>query len=356
MAFIKRYGNLMLFALVAFMTVYIIGKELNFNEFMQIFRSADKFYFFLAVLAMFIYGMVEAWMLLVLIRQRYPKETYIQGYTLSMIGQFYNLVTPGASGGQPLELIEMTQTGIKAGYGSAVLVIKTLLYQLAVTIVGIYGVVFNLRLLEHVSGTSKAFVIFGLTINVLGSAIILIVALMPKVAHTIVVWCVKLLAKIRIFKDEEAWLKRAENFIDDYAQGAKNLKENPWQSLMLLVVNILDIFLYFSITYWIYKALDLHAYNAFQVIGFQAVLYLFYTFIPLPGGSGGAEVGFAVIFGPVFGQGKAQVAMVIWRFITFYLVLAFCGTYIAIHSFRNQLQVAKNENSKKEGGIEEGKG
>lgn len=342
-AFFKKYWNFLLFALVAVITVWIIHRDLNLSVFMEIYHSANKVYFLIGTLFQLIYIMIEAWLLMRLIRNQYPKETYGQSFTLSIIGQYYNLVTPGASGGQPLQLIEMATQGIATGYGTAVLVLKYMLYEVSVTVVGMVSCLLNLDMIFSMSGTSKAFVAFGLIINILGSALILLVAFYPKIAKFIMVGLVRLGCAVHLLKDRDAWMEKGTNFVDDYQMAVTTFSDNPKEIVRLFVVNILAICLYFGITFWVYRALGLHEYHWFQIVGIQAILYLFYTFIPLPGGSGGAEIGFSVIMGPVFGNGKSAVAMVIWRFLTFYLVLIFGGIYIALHSFIQGLRDDKGQ-------------
>lgn len=334
----KKYWNFLLFALVAVITVWVIHRDLNLSVFMEIYNSANKVYFLIGTLFQLIYIMIEAWLLRCLIRNQYPKETYRQSFTLTIIGQYYNLVTPGASGGQPLQLIEMASQGVATGYGTAVLVLKYMLYEVSVTLVGMVSCLLNLGMILSMNGTSKAFIVFGLLINILGSALILLVAFRPAIAKFVMVSLVRLGCLLHLIKDRESWMKKVTGFVDDYQQAITTFSDDPKEIARLFIVNVLAICLYFGITYWVYRALGLHEYHWFQIVGIQAILYLFYTFIPLPGGSGGAEIGFSVILGPVFGAGKAAVAMVIWRFLTFYLVLIFGGIYIALHSFRQGLR------------------
>lgn len=44
------------------------------------------------------------------------------------------------------------------------------------------------------------------------------------------------------------------------------------------------------------------------------------AFVPTPGASGGAEAGFLLIFGPIYGVGNTAVAMILWRIIAFTLL------------------------------------
>ena len=45
------------------------------------------------------------------------------------------------------------------------------------------------------------------------------------------------------------------------------------------------------------------------------------SFIPLPGGTGGLEYGFVSFFGNFLTGGKLTTLMLLWRFITYYLIM-----------------------------------
>lgn len=67
----------------------------------------------------------------------------------------------------------------------------------------------------------------------------------------------------------------------------------------------------------------------------QALLYVSVAFIPTPGSAGGAEAVFLMMFGSVFGAGT-PVAMIIWRFIIFYLILILGGIYVGIFTLNKE--------------------
>jgi hypothetical protein len=55
------------------------------------------------------------------------------------------------------------------------------------------------------------------------------------------------------------------------------------------------------------------------------------AFIPSPGTVGAAEVGFALLLGSVFSSNIIAVALLLWRGISYYFGLLFCGAFTLVH-------------------------
>jgi hypothetical protein len=82
----------------------------------------------------------------------------------------------------------------------------------------------------------------------------------------------------------------------------------------------LNLSFLFVIPYLIYLSFGYTAHGIYDVFTLQAMLFLAVSFIPLPGAAGASEGGFILFFSPVFGAATA-VAMLIWRFLTYYMML-----------------------------------
>ncbi len=70
--------------------------------------------------------------------------------------------------------------------------------------------------------------------------------------------------------------------------------------LSTALVIFIQMFAYFSITFFIYKAFGLSGYNLFEIVALQSFLYLTVSFVPLPGASVASEGGFYLFFAQVF--------------------------------------------------------
>ena len=75
-----------------------------------------------------------------------------------------------------------------------------------------------------------------------------------------------------------------------------------------------------------------------ELITMGVLLYIGASYTPLPGASGAQEGGFAVLFKGIFPDARLFVALLIWRFSTYYLnviVGAVVATVSSIRGIKN---------------------
>ncbi len=60
-----------------------------------------------------------------------------------------------------------------------------------------------------------------------------------------------------------------------------------------------------------------------MAITYHAFIIMFATVMPTPGGAGGAEYTFTLLFGMLLGPAKLLMALVLWRIITYYSCIVF---------------------------------
>jgi len=58
-----------------------------------------------------------------------------------------------------------------------------------------------------------------------------------------------------------------------------------------------------------------------DLITMQSFLYLAVSFFPLPGAAGASEGGFYLFFSSFFTNAPVFIAMLIWRFVSYYCIL-----------------------------------
>ena len=346
--FLKKYGNFIFLFLLIFLTIGVIATQVDIREFMTTLSKANLFFIGIGILCVVIFWVIEAYIFLHLFRRTRPEEKFSFAMVITLIGQYYNLVTPGASGGQPLQLLEMTRNNYPVGIGTAVLVQKYALYQIAVVFMALVSMIINWGTLASSSPAAQWLVGIGFLVNSIGVILVIILSLSENVARVIVFSIVRFLCKIRLFKDQEKIMAKAEKYISDYTIAIEDIKSHKKETAILMLVSVVQILIYFSVNYWIYRSLGMKSASPFFIITMQAILYIGMTFVPLPGGSGGAEVGFALLFGPIYGKVNTSVGLVLWRFITFFFVILFCGAFLAVREFilgRKKLAEPSEENS-----------
>ena len=77
----------------------------------------------------------------------------------------------------------------------------------------------------------------------------------------------------------------------------------------------------FGTTVFVYYALGMSGTPWYHVLTISCLLFVSASYTPLPGASGAQEGGFLLYFKNIFKDGTIGLALLIWRFFTFYLYL-----------------------------------
>ncbi|SEA73938.1 hypothetical protein SAMN04515656_12612 [Eubacterium aggregans] len=344
--FLKEWGNYIILLVVLLITFFVLRQWTTPRELLEILKQSKPLYLAMAILAVAVYVALEAYMLMRLMRHNHPRETAGFSFTLAVVGQFYNNIDPTSSGGQPMQLYEMSQRGYSVGTGTAVLMQKYVLYEVAVTAIAGIAAFFASHLISG-WGPDGVMVIIGLIING-GMVVVMLFLLVNAVAtESLAQRCIVFFEHVGIIKNKERWKGRVSGFFQQYQVGIEAMKKNMGEAVVLTLLSIIQMIIYFSVTYWIYRALGMSGLPISFFILRQALLYVSVAFIPTPGSAGGAEAVFLMMFGSVFGAGT-PVAMIIWRFITFYLILILGGIYVGIFTLNKERKRKGRKNKRRQ--------
>ena len=238
---------------------------------------------------------------------------------VTMIGQYFNCITPCATGGQPMQVYYYTKRGLSLGSAMTALVCRFIVYQFILTVYSIILLVFKLSMFtDGIFKGLAVLVLIGFAVNTAVIIMLFMVAFFRKPTTKLAHGIVKLLAKIKIIKDPEAKIVFIDNELEQYHENFLFIKSKPLLILKMCVFTAVQLFLYFSITYVIYLGFGLSETDLFTNIACQAFVLMISSFVPLPGAMGAAEGSYAAFFGSIFGSFTA-FSTFIWRFLTFYL-------------------------------------
>ena len=86
------------------------------------------------------------------------------------------------------------------------------------------------------------------------------------------------------------------------------------------IVNIIfQLFFYYAIPYFIMLALGIDHINFVMVLSLHVLIFMIISLFPIPGGAGGAEYSFSVLFASfIHSNTKLVLAMILWRLLTYY--------------------------------------
>ncbi|NTW72828.1 MAG: flippase-like domain-containing protein, partial [Eubacteriaceae bacterium] len=144
----------------------------------------------------------------------------------------------------------------------------------------------------------------------------------------IIIFVFKKLKKLNLFKksDEASFSLK----LDEYSEYMTEMKDNKKAMFLIIFLSIIQITAYFSVTYFVYRAFRLDTFSFFDLLAIQSIVYIVVSFIPTPGNAVASESGFYVLFQPFFPPAVLIYAVLIWRFITYYLNIIFNGGVLII--------------------------
>ena len=315
----------------ALIMLAILFKNDDLFNFLKIIKKININYIIIALSFIFIFWLLEASMIYALIikftNHKRNLRTFWLAVKVTMIGQYYSNITPLATGGQPVQLYVLKDGEISLSNGTAILISKFLLYQIGITIYSFFLAVYKIRILANFNNSASIFIITGLALNMVMLSVIILIAFNQHVLLKLCEVLLNFLCKIHIIKDVNKLMNKAEKFILEYKISIGKLKEDYYFTMKMYIITFIQLTVFFSTTFFVYKSLNLNESNILDILSLQAFLYMAVSFIPTPGTAGASEVGFILLLGHLFPPNIISTALLLWRGISFYFSLIFSGMF-----------------------------
>lgn len=280
-----------------------------------------------AVGCMLLYWLIEALILHLMLRPHYPAQRFIDTVRVSMCGQYFNCVTPMATGGQPFQAYYLTKQKVPLGIAMNGLLSKFIVYQTVLVIVS--AVLLVLRLdyfVRNVSGF--AFLVFiGFLVNALVMVALLSLAIFEKLPKTISRAVIGLLGKVKLIKDPEKKKAEMDEQIDGFRAAFREMPKHLPEVAASVVLTVVQLLSFMIIPYLICRSFGPAPTDVLTMTAAQSFVMTVSSFIPIPGAEGGAEGSFLFFFGGFFAAERIGLALVIWRVITFWLMVIVGGGF-----------------------------
>lgn len=240
---------------------------------------------------------------------------------LSLVGLYYANITPGASGGQPVQVYMMRRRGIPVGMGSSTLAMRCFANQLAVTLLAGGLFLANRAFCAAQLGGVKGAVILGYIINFSVVPLILLATFcmdpLKRLGRRLVAW----LGRCRWVKDPQSLAQRVDGILAGYQASMRLALRHPAALGLQILISLAQMLALAGVTVCVYHAFGLMGTADAQLLTVALLLFVSASYTPLPGASGAQEGGFLLYYRGIFTGGAITVALLVWRFFTYYLFL-----------------------------------
>lgn len=310
---------LMLLVPIGFVVYFFVSE----NGFIDLINNIEKFNWWwisVAIFCQFANVFIDAYVLFRITHNYAEDFTLKKSLKTTAVGQFFSVITPGAIGGQPMQLYSMKKQKIDTGAATSSLIQKFLIYQTTITLYSFVALMCNLDIFKgHLGGAMIGLSLFGF----ISHAVVILFALMfsfnRKLTSSIIKKCFRLLSKFKIIKNASEKSEKIEQQLMKFHESNIKLYKNKRMFIIVFGLTILQLTLIFAIPYAIYRSFNFIGANFFDMLTGQAFVTMVASFMPLPGGSGAAEGSFYIFFEIFFKENTIKSAILVWRIITYFM-------------------------------------
>lgn len=346
---IKNIINILAIFIFSFGVIFLIIKD-DFNSIIQSIRTSKWIFLVIAITFHMLYQMIEGLCNMILAR-RYKKDyTYKEGYINGLIGTCFSYITPSATGGQISQAYAYSKQGIKLENSASILVVNFIAYELVLIIYSGIALLVNYNYLNtnlgsfNIFGINTSFIVLvliGFLINLLGIVLILLISY-SKLVNKLVKSIVRLLGKIKLIRKADDKLEAIDQKIASYRNNLSDIKNYYPRFIIIILLTFLRCTIYYIAPAFCALSLgiSINLSTLLLIIALSSFVVLVATYVPVPGASGGNEFFFYLLFTPIFIQNEAlSSAMIMWRFITFYVPLIYSSIVTCVFNYERKAQL-----------------
>lgn len=324
---IKLY---LLFVIILFVFILYFSFKDNYMDIINTLSSVNILWLIIGLgfvfLSKYFIGLITYY----LAKKEKKDSSLLKMVHISLIYPFFAGITPSSVGGESFEIFYLKQMGISYGKASNISIQKFILYQISLVIIDIVAVILNM-FTNIIPDTSL--VGSSITLNFIVNIAILVfcylVTYNKKFNHFLVEKGVLFLHKIRVIKDIENTKIKVDSYLDNFNEGAEDLRKDKKLFIKLVGFSIVSYILLMLAAWPIAISLNITNIGIIDLFILATYAKMMCLLIVTPGNSGAAEYCFIYLFTGLIAEDGIMAYMLIWRFVTYYIPLM-AGGILAI--------------------------
>jgi hypothetical protein len=333
----STFRTVLRFALIAVILGFgvnaLLGLFMDPAQFLASLRKVKIIYFAVPLLLFVASHVVDSLRLKLVISQFKFRLTFVQAFYNSAVGTFFTNITPMTAGGQPFQIYHLSMVGVPAEISTNVILSRFVEQAMTSLVISLFFLT-QISWVATTLGMGFRLIYIALGVSLLMTMLMLMLLIWPHFIGRVAMmlertslgrlvgrvsgkhnwapslhrWSHRLRENVRTL-----WAKKTWVMVIDIMMGVGNILLHAWSLQFVLegVVGVKLSFVAVVITY---------------VILWQVVFY-----VPTPGASGSVEGAFAAVYaGMTSALPPTVVAIFVWRFATYYMLLLFDGIVYAV--------------------------
>ena len=326
----KMIRNFIVFTLLIILTLWVMLKDQDAGKIFELIGHSEGRFIVVGMLCMVVYVLLESVNIGRTLKILQEKSTFLKNIKYALIGFFFSGITPAASGGQPMQIYYMHKDGISVSNSTLALLINLISVQITTISVALISLLFNYKYLNKILAI---FFVIGVLLNMSALTVLMIAVFSRRLSRWLMKLTLKIMKALRI-KNIEDKIKKIGRELHNYQLSAKYIKSNKMLMLKILGTTLIQFLIFYSVSYWTYRALGFNDLNILEITTMQSVLFATVSGIPSPGSVGVSEGAFVEIFRNIYPEHMIKSATILNRAISFYLFMAVSGAIVLINDIR----------------------
>lgn len=250
-------------------------------------------------------------------------------------GIFFGNLTPMMMGSTPAQIYRLTKAGQNVGEAGAIQFTRFIVYQFGLVLWGAILMLARMPFFAKQYGDITLLCVFSFGGHVLILLAIFAIALMPGMVIRFAHWGIGVLERVGVSRERtDAWHAFVDaeihSFSDKFRLAAGHVKSMG----LTVLITMAQLAFFYLVPYFLMLAFGHHDVDFFSVMAASAFVQLLSSAVPLPGGTGGAEGGFALFLGHFYGS-AATAGYLLWRLITFIAPTILAAPLLGLKSAHN---------------------
>ena len=182
----KTIFNFLILVLITGLVLYFSLKD-NYDEIIHQLTTLNWFWLVIGMFLVISYWFLRSISFHHFVKEFKPEYKFQNAFKIALETQFFNAITPFASGGQPFQIYSLKQDGISLTKGTNIVIQNFIVYQIALILLGSIAVIANhfMNIFTEV-GILRQLVSIGFIANGLVTAFLFLVALAKKANQLII--------------------------------------------------------------------------------------------------------------------------------------------------------------------------
>ena len=243
-----------------------------------------------------------------------------QMYAISILGEFYSFITPGASGGQPMQVYQMRKRGIPVGDATSALIMQYISYHFMLLVSDVVLGIANFGFAKKQIGVNWPFLLIGFLFNAFLVAMAVMLSFYQRPVRWLLDRLVALMRRLKLGDPEKLRVRFSES-ADSFYTSTRFMLLHRAELFKQLFFGAARLVCMMSVFYFVYRGLGQRSVGYGRILTLGVMQYTSAAYTPLPGASGAQEGIFSVYFDQLLPDELLLSGLLAWRFISYYLVL-----------------------------------